>query len=511
MRTSPLLSGLLLAAAFAPLERPELAWIAFVPMLLGCRKKSIRQAAWTGWLCGSVFFLCSLFWLHHVTWTGWILLSLFCALFFIPLPVLFSHWHRTHGTTHVAANLSLMILTAVAWAGMEHLRSTLFTGFPWNTLAVSQWRNISIIQISALGGTALLSALIILVNTAIALTVLQYTEHKAWKNRRPHFELMSAFLLVALATSYGWRTLLRQPEAETGLNIALIQPSIPQHEKWTPEHVEKIYDRLQTLSEKAKAEQKPDLLIWPETALPDFTRLSRRSTDLIRQVTADGTALLTGSMDLQWTETGTLYYNSAMLFTGSREPAMQYDKQHLVVFGEYVPFADRFPFLKALTPIRESFSPGSGNTLFRFRDDTPPFSTLICFEDTVAPLAREAVRNGARWLINLTNDGWFEPSAQSRQHLAHSVFRAAENRVPLVRCANTGISCAVDPHGRVYGAALGENGETGLPAFSLTRTAFAPCRETFHTRHGEWFAKGCLHASILLPLLAILRKRLKKK
>jgi len=183
-----------------------------------------------------------------------------------------------------------------------------------------------------------------------------------------------------------------------------------------------------------------------------------------------------------------------MLYETNGTMQLKYDKQHLVPFGEYVPFPG---VLRKFTPIDADFIGGDVSTKFSVRD-LAPFSVLICFEDIIPSLATKAVRGGARWLVNQTNDAWFDPSAQSEQHMAHAVFRCIENRVPMARCCNTGVSCIIDTYGMVERAL-----EVRKSGFSTKELHPAPAGQppTFYTRHGDIFAKTCLALSVAVFII----------
>jgi apolipoprotein N-acyltransferase len=405
----------------------------------------------------------------------------------IPFSVFTAGWTRRFGSARLLPNLGQLVGGAVVWAGSEFLRSRLFTGFGWNALAVSQYRNLPVLQLAEFGGVPLISLLMVLVNGGVVLTVLRYVREGARGIRRPHYEIMTVLLVLACGFSFGMMRLMNpHRRAAESVQVALVQPSIPQVEKWTAQHDQKIYERLKTLSQYAAQVSGLDLIIWPETALPDFALNSVRSLEVIRETVSDGVPLLAGSMEVSWAAEEARYFNSALLFDTSGACVEKYDKQHLVLFGEYVPLAERLPFLKALTPIQSSFTAGTDAVQFRLPNKAHlPFSVLICFEDTLAPLARSAVRDGARWLVNLTNDAWFDPSAESRQHLAHSVFRAVENRVPLVRSANTGISAVIDADGRIVQTVEGPDGSwRGVGFLTASVQVLPEGRLTVFTRYG---------------------------
>lgn len=445
------LSGLLMAAAFPPLEWSEAAWIALVPLALAVHRVSLRYAARLGWLAGLVFWLLSLRWIAHVTVMGWTALAMYCALYFIPFAVLVAWWGQRRGFTARVWNIVLMGAGVMVWTGAEYIRSTLLTGFPWNPLGVAQHAGISIIQLARLGGVYAVSALTVLVNLALGTTILRYAATRGNRQRSWHPELMLGLLLLALTHTYGWRTVRNDQVPVVPFRAALIQPNIPQGRKWTPAYIDTIYRRLSILTTAAAHVPGLDLVVWPETALPDDVRNSPPSYNLVMGLQqTNRVPLLVGSMDTEWTDRyGERYFNSSFLFDADGRIVQAYDKQHLVLMGEYVPFDDKLPFIEVLSPIEASFTPGTTGTVFRLDPPGITFSVLICFEDTLPRLSRQAFRNGARLLINQTNDGWFDVSSGSRQHMLHCIFRCVENGIPAVRAANTGISCFIDRFGRV--------------------------------------------------------------
>lgn len=499
----PLLSGFLLFASFAPLEWGGMAWVALVPLVMAVRGAGPKQAFRSGFLAGSVFWLASLAWLIHVSAAGWILLALYCALYLGLFAVLCARWLTTFGVLRFRHNLGFMLLAALGWAGLEYVRSVFGTGFAWNPLAASQTRNLAVLQITALGGASLLSALVVWVNAGTALTIMRYVELKGFWGRRPHPEMIAALLLVALSFFYGVKVIKAPPPLGGTLRVALIQPAIPQDEKWDEQKVMLIYSRLVELTTQAQA-MAPDLVVWPETALPDELRNSDPSYELVYHLATNGVPILVGTMDTLWPEEGRpVFYNCSILVDGDGYLVEQYNKQHLVVFGEYVPFRDALPIMKAMTPIQESFTGGTTATVFRLQGGGPAaFSALICFEDTVAALSRAFVKNGARMLVNQTNDAWFDPSWASRQHLAHSILRAVENRVPVVRSANSGATAHIDHRGHVVSLLENEAGQLAFPGFRISEVKLPAdgMPLTFYTRYGDFF--GMTAAGFTLLLLA---------
>lgn len=490
------LTGLLMALAFPPFGMADAAWCSLIPFIIASAYLKPAHVWRAGWVAGAVFWLITIFWLTRVTWFGWFLLCLYCGLYFIPSALVSAVWIRRFGTANFAGNMAFMFIISATWAASEYLRANLFTGFPWNPLGTSLYENIAFIQHAGWGGVYVLSALIVFVNAGIALTVLRYVKRQARLGRRPHPELMVAMSAVVVAFVLGHR-MVQEFDAGAGrdLRLALIQTSIPQDNKWDEEKALMIYERLRELTSMAVNVTQPELVIWPETALPYDVRLSESCYRTVSELAALGSPILVGSMDAELIEgKKPRYFNSSFLFDTNGIILEYYEKRHLVLLGEYIPLHEHIRFITAMTPIMESFSPGNTSTVFRTPGQALPFSSLICFEDTLPYLARESVRNGARLLVNQTNDAWFDPLWASQQHMVLSIFRAVENRVPMVRAANTGVSCSIDALGRVHEKLRDRDGRHDGKGFQLVQTTVPPeeMSMTFYTRYGDVFAWACL-------------------
>lgn len=490
-----LCTGGLLAVCFPPAAAAEAAWLALVPLLMALRGADPRRAFWLGLTAGASFWLISISWLCYVTVVGWLILCLYCSLYMGLFCLAMARWLRRFPGEHWLPNVGFTVYAGAAWIGIEWGRATLFTGFPWNTLGISQFEVVPVRQLAAWTGVLGVSGVLVLFNAAVAVTLMRYLAGRARWTRTAHPELALGFLAMALTVAAGIRAVRARPRVVTPVHVGLIQPSIPQFTKWVPETRPLIYRRLLTLTEQALAADTLDLVVWPETALPDDVRYSPESAELVRFLARDRAPILVGSMDfIREPDQSVRYFNSAYLFDSAGTIVHAYDKQHLILFGEYIPLARQFPFLKALTPNMESFSAGTETRVFRLPHPDVPFSPLICFEDTIPGLSREAVRQGARLLTILTNDAWFRQSSASRQHLAHCVFRCVENRVPAVRSANNGVTCAIDPLGFVRDELADGQGESFGPGWTAS-WILAPTEDmdlTLYTRFGDWLAWVCL-------------------
>jgi apolipoprotein N-acyltransferase len=325
------------------------------------------------------------------------------------------------------------------WAVLEWIQSNLFGGFGWALLGYSQYKNLPLIQVADFSGVYGVSFLIIMINSAI---------YRAMK--KSFREIIMSAIILTMALSYGFLR-LNEKNGEEAIKISVVQGNIPQEEKWDPGNSEYILDRYANLT-RAASEDGPDLIVWPETSFPGFLFIDRMLTDEIMYITNEiNTPLLLGAN----TEEDLKSFNSAVLLSPGKDFPDKYDKIHLVPFGEYVPFSDSFPLLRRLV-LGEfgEFTAGKEFKIFDLEDKDlkmkVDFAVLICFEDIFPELAREFVRRGARFLVIITNDAWYGRSGAPYQHAACSVFRAIENRIPVVRCANTGYSCFIDSKGRIY-------------------------------------------------------------
>ena len=394
--------------------------------------------------------------------------------------------------------LPLLRLSA-AWCLLEFLRSHLLSGFGWNLLAHTQWNWLRVIQISDVTGGWGVSFLVVLVNATIYVVGTQYL-FPCWQGVRGNKYCVPGicFLLLGAALSYGTLALMGRPvpSVEGRFHVALLQGNVPQPKKWDESFQEAIWKRYEQLVRQA-TELKPNLIVWPETAVPGFLEDSAIRDRLNQIVRSAGVPMLVGAP----TESSNSehLYNSAILLSPQGVVVERYDKVHLVPFGEFVPLKPLLGWINNVVPIGD-FSPGSERTVFQTYSQPSssgltggsdsrkilPFSVLICFEDLFPELARNSVRAGARWLLVVTNDAWFERSAGSLQHLQCSVFRAVENRVWVGRAANTGWTGFVTPWGEREG---------GIPRFKAgvaERKIFVhPSELTLYGRWGDWFLLVC--------------------
>lgn len=503
-------SGLSIAAGFAPWEHVAAPWAGFVPLLLIALLRSPREAFGWGMLSGAITWLIGLFWLTALHQTaglplaviglGWVALSLYCALYTGLFAWAVSHWLAWTGSDRLARNVASVLVIPVFWVGLEYARSALFTGFPWNPLGASQAQNPAISQAAEWGGVYLVSGLLMVVNTAVAFTAARYLDWRHIGKYRPHVELFVGLSVMAACTVSGRSRFQQYGTMGGDVLVGVVQPAVPQNVKWDADYATEVQDRLTKLTFEAAGtaqvlmNKRPDLVIWPETSTTGDLTVDGEYRSMISGLASDCGPLLLGALY----EAGDIMANSSFLIATNGSEMARYDKQHLVPFGEFLPLDKQFPVLQKMSPLGISLTPGREATVFALPGTDVRFSVTICFEDIFPGLSREFVKRGSRLLINQSNDAWFDGTAQHRQHLNLSIMRCIENRVPGVRVSNSGASGFIEPNGRVYhtGLAVSDKGWLGvsgpladrkpLSDVSLVEPPPPGMALTCYTRFGDW-------------------------
>jgi len=473
------LSSVLLSVTFQNLNLEFLAYIALVPLFFALEKCTKKEATSLSFICGLIFFGITIFWVHHVSIPGYILLILILSIFFGIFGLFFITAKR-----HM---LYAIFIIPALWVILEYVRSNIFTGFGWSLLAHSQYVNLPIIQISDITGAYGVSFLVMMANVTI-----YYMLSSGIKKALP--ALLIALFIFSGALGYGHFRLNHKEAAKEVLNISLIQGNIPQSLKWDPQFKDHIFNVYSRLTKEASIDN-PNLIVWPETSFPDFIEekaFSHRLEGLSKDVK---TYLLVGAPSYGDPENEAIF-NSAILLSGGGKIVGQYNKLHLVPFGEYIPLGGLMEFLRGVIdkPIGD-FTKGDEYTIFELKNG-PRFAVLICFEDIFSNLVRNFATRDVDFMINITNDAWFMKSSAPYQHAQSSVFRAVENRVPVVRAANTGLSCFIDKFGRITDT-VKVNGEEIFVAGHKTRKIIISSKKSFYTRFGDLFILLCVMPFII--------------
>lgn len=522
-----------------------LAWVALVPFILACspeaKPKVLIPAAY---IVSFFYWLGNLYWICPVTWIGWVALCLYMAILW-PIAAMCLRYCRIK-------NVPLFLAVPVLVVGAERLQGVFWGGFFWRFLAHSQYDKIALIQIADIFGAAGVSFLVAMVNGLAAELIISAGQKQFFKISNL---LKTAFVAGAViaAIIYGrWRINQSGGFVEAGPVVGSVQTNVPQSVKESGSAGDEIFAELIRESDKAVSAG-AKLVVFPETMV--MATLDRRMLGVLNNSyhckTVDKTLreytkknnvyLLVGAYGAaplireDFTIDFAQRYNSAFLYQadGNQWPE-QYNKIHLLPFGEVVPFKKSAPWLynllMKLTPYDFDYSLdyGSKYTVFEMagsrgeKERNYRFGVMICYEDSTPEIARKFAldkqgKKNVDWLINISNDGWFvkikdktiTATAELPQHTAVCVFRAVENRVAVLRSVNTGISCLIDTLGRIRdGFSAGD-----LPQRAMERKAIAGWfvdrvpvdrRITFFSRYGAGLDFCCAGGLVLALILQVL-------
>jgi apolipoprotein N-acyltransferase len=494
--------GLLMAGVFPPFGMTLLVWIALMPLLAALWSVEGKRAGWKGfgigWLAGMASLLVQCHWVASVSWVGAVLLPMYLAIYW----GLFGAFAATHRNP-----FSL----AAVWAGLELLRGWVITGFGWNGLAMAFGETPLLAQGADLLGATGLSMLPVFFQAVL----LQAAKRFIGGNRRLPVDLAAALAVLGLVAGYGFlRISMERTKESVRLKALLVQLNIPQEaavQLWTAEQVHMAYEDETTKAlERIKTQDSsrwPDWVMWPECALTgrilrtdDGTwAMWRENSETIAQVRKAGPfqlihgvneleAEMASENQLVMKPKGRTWNSIAVM---SPDDLLQtYRKRHLVIFGETIPFVDSIPWLKKIYEQQAGVEYGgsftAGVSLDPLHVPTAKGEMIgaiptVCFEDSVPRLVRKFVRNEPQVIVNTTNDGWFKQSAAAAQHFANARFRAIELRRPMLRCANTGVSAAIDSTGSTA------HPDTGKP-------------QVLVDANGSHFTRGSLLVELDVPL-----------
>ncbi len=486
-----LISGILIGVSYPPLKLGFIAWFGLIPLIYIWLNNRPGQSARLGFLASITANLISLHWIGLNSGAGIIpvLLSLIGAVIYLGI-----FWAGLGFVITIVQNRTSKGLMVIpfAWVAMEYIRSLGALGFPWINLGLTQTIYLPLIQIADITGSYGISFWILLINISFYLTIIS-------KNKIKY--LILAGLIFIMVFCFGYIRINSIKEVKTNLvTVAITQPNINADEKWEPESREENFALMHGLLDSA-LNLSPDLVLWPESAVPAYLRLSEyRRNPIVNKLAKFNIPLLSGTVDRIIDENGEkVYYNSTIYIKPNGDLQM-YHKVHLVPFAEYIPLTEKFPSLKKLNFGQGNFTAGKEYTVFDL--DSVKFSNIICYESSLPRVVRGFVKNGGQFITIQANDGWLGRSAGPYQHFELARLRAVENRVPIVRCANTGISGVINPIGVVqHKVPLGVKSIVAAQVFPIQKL-------TFYTRYGEVFAYLCLLITLVF-ISTIWIKRLK--
>jgi len=465
---------------------PGLPFVCLAPFLaLAASARSARQAAFRGWIAGTAGSVPLYYWIAYTIAVqgrlGWALGTLAAFLVSAYIGAYFSV--AAAAARHLESRFGGrgLWLFPFAWTAVEMARSYLFSGFPWMLLGYTLAGSATLRQAADLAGVHGLSFLLALSGVSVHLAGRRLCDRFPAKAAIPLIPGIAVILFLVLYGRSGSPTPAGSAARVPEVMVAIAQGGIDQSVKWAPESqlaTLGIYGELTRTARDAGAQ----VVVWPETAAPFFygwePGLSRRVEGI---AVSGGIPILFGA---PWYDpAGGEFYNSVFQMDARGVVLGRYDKRHLVPFGEYIPLRSVLFFLEKLTPGAGDFSAGTSPALFRIQGQ--PVAASICYEALFPALIREGVREGATWLVNVTNDAWFGDTVAPHQHLAMARMRCVEFRRPMVRAANSGISAVIEADGGIA-ASLGLFRRGVL--FAAVRPASG---ETVYAKTGEIFGISC--------------------
>lgn len=499
------LSAVLAILSFPPHDLGFLAWISLVPLFQSIRGERPLKSFLYCWLFGTSMTMGVYYWIAVIKGFSVVyilLLTSFYGLFYGFFGLLLNRTVRIFRWSPVLA-------ASIIWVAVEYFRSNAgFLALPWPNLGNAQYRYLSVIQVASFTGIYGVSFLVVMVNAATSELLRRFAIDRKVIDRGNFPGVLKpaavALLCLVSALSYGRYVTSRNGGPEK-VTVAVIQGNIPQNQKWDPKHRAEILSKHLRLSEAACENGGVSLIAWPETAVPGSLPadpvLSRAYSELSAKT---GAHFLVGSAQVPKMRMrgGRVriekMYNCTFLFSPDGKISEPYRKIRLLPFGEYLPYRGRLPWPSGIDKALETdFSPGIAHKVFSLYG--VPFCTPVCWESNFPELFRGFVKNGARFAVNLTNEAWFGETAAPYQFLAMNVFRAVENRIPVVRSANTGVSCFIDPRGEIYGKVESDGKDIFVEGFSVQAVELRN-ETTFYTRHGDLFAL----CNVLLTFFAAL-------
>jgi len=495
-----------------------LAWFAFLPLFWAIRTSQPRRAFLWGWLTGWITNFGGFYWIPHLlirfghlpVWLSWLLFALLAAAQGIHFGVF--AWALTR-TRDRFPTLPMTLLAPLFFVSAELLTPMIF---PWY-LAITQAWIPATIQIADIFGVLGVTAILMVANGMLY----DIAEWRLLQRTLPRRALLTGAGLIVATFAYG-QVRIHQVEATRAsakkIKVGVVQANLGIKQKG---HRNLALDHLRLhldVSRKLQAAG-AELIVWPESSYPFAIERSRTTDfppqDPRRVMQGLNVPLLFGA--LTYTRGSPHPYNSALLMTPQGKIAARFDKNYLMLFGEYIPFYDKVPSFKKWFPAASHFARGTEPTVFPLGDHR--IGPLVCYEDIIPSFTRRLAALRPNLMINITNDAWFGTTAEPHQHMALSVYRAIELRLDLVRAVNTGVSTIIDATGRVRVETKAHDPviEGVVPPDTILHpVAMMPGGPTIYTLVGDLFANLCLLGSLGLlfilplwrhPILPLWRRR----
>lgn len=488
-----------------------LAWVAWAPVIWIVLDERTERPWAYGFLCGLATQAGGFYWfIRYLQRFAHLPLIAAVPIFILLISYQASGWllfGYLLRRLHKRAGVPVTFLAPILFVGIEFAMPNIFV---WYFAITQAWVN-PVIQIAEMTGPLGVSFLLILCNAML------YDAAHAWHRRTPFPVVRIAAAAAVLIAAIGFG-LVRVQQVRAARNqaptltVGVVQANVGIHQKARLADAQNqlfTHQKLSTQLEQAGA----DLILWPESSYPFLWRRDQQRDrllgDLGRVHNGFQTPVIFGALTRG---DGSLYpYNSALLLDQHDDIRGRYDKNTLILFGEYIPFYERLPIIKRWVPDVLNLSRGTDVTVLPFEsaNGTARIAPMICYEDIFPSFGRRLARLNPNLLVNLTNDAWFGNTSEPWQHLALSVYRAVEMRLDLVRAVNTGVSAFIDSTGRVYAntRAVDPDDTPTAQAETLLQKVALQQAQTVYARLGEWFGISCLVlTAVLLLRLPFLRR-----
>ena len=484
-----IISGTFVGVSYHPLHLGFLAYVGFIPLFHTWLNQNPKKNFWTGYLFGIVYNIISNYWIavnsgaeFLVVLSSLIAAILYLSIFWGIAGLILGAFNKNH-------NSYLMLPFLIV--SLEWVRSFGPLGFTWGNLALTQMRFLPILQFNDYAGPYIVTLWIISINVLL---------YYFLRNNISTKTQITIIICVLTFITGGWLRIIFQKPLSDSLHVAVIQPNIDPNEKWDNSNRSQTLSLMDSLHNEAIG-LKPNIILFPETALPTYLRINNRIRKKLQDKVNDSNIpILIGTVDRKTDSSGIkTYYNSTMYIQPHKDFEM-YEKIHLVPFAEY----DLVPEL--LHPLvnlnlnidRGVFKGGKNYKVFDLQD--VKFSGLICYESSLPRYARRFINRGAKFLMIQANDGWLGNSSGPYQHFEHARLRAIENRVPIVRAGNTGISGFISSTGEVKVRVPLDTQRVFISNIDLNKTG------SFYSQYGDVFAAICFVTFLFIgPVLSCLK------
>ncbi len=490
-------SGLLLIFCFPKFDLGFFAWFAFVPLLIAIKDKGLKSAFALSLITGMIFYSGVFYWFKLVNGVNWfehIFLCLYFSSYFGLFGLGLNFFSKKSKLPHIVTAPAL-------WIALEYTRSHAGIAHPMMLMGHSQYLNLPIIQISSFLGVYGISFLIVMINVAICGVIVDRS--------RAFRPTIAAIIILGISLVYGFSAVKKESGSDS-IRITVIQANIPKIVEWKPAVLKRNLKKYVWLTKESLHNNPAALVVWPENTLLRSIKRDPYSSQLISILAKETKSnILFGNSHRPKSGHSRVNkgkrFNSAILISKEGKLEGQYNKIRLVPFAEYIPYKDSFPWLSRFASKTSNFISGTEYTIFNL--DKTKFGTLICWENIYPEHFRQFVKKGANLMINITNEVLLGKTAAPYQLVAISVFRAVENRISVVRCANTGISCFINPYGKIVGRVHDQDNKATFVEGYLTQDVPLAHEKTFYTKYGDIF----LYMNFLMTLFILSFSFLRRK